>query len=199
MIVGCSCKVHAVRRPCDIRQALCMPIQITDELPRERRPYLSDVVSSFSKICMVSDCVLYVREAKGGRTAGSQQRSIRAELDGGYRHGMSAERVRKFIAWSRTRVCVCVRWGIGRSGWWRYWCRCNDLWGMRLHWRRNHCVLTFGDLGVIFGGLGGSVIFCRRIVCRGFTRWRHILRVVDGQSREKRASASAPGHVRVKL
>jgi hypothetical protein len=38
-----------------------MPIQITDELPGERRPYLGDVVSSFSRGVRVGE-YMNVRE-----------------------------------------------------------------------------------------------------------------------------------------
>ena len=44
VIIGCCGEVHAVWRPRDIRQALCMPAQITDELPGERGPNLGDVI-----------------------------------------------------------------------------------------------------------------------------------------------------------
>jgi hypothetical protein len=47
VIVGCRGKVHAVRRPRDVGQALCMPAQITDELPGEGGPNLGDVIGGF--------------------------------------------------------------------------------------------------------------------------------------------------------
>jgi hypothetical protein len=49
IVIRCCGKVHAVWRPCNVRQAFCVPIQITDKFPGERRPYLSDVVGGFSK------------------------------------------------------------------------------------------------------------------------------------------------------
>lgn len=47
VIIGRCGKVHAVRRPRNVRQALCMPGQITDELPGEGGPNLGDVIISF--------------------------------------------------------------------------------------------------------------------------------------------------------
>lgn len=49
VVIGRRGEVNTVWRPRDIREALCMPIQITDELPGKWRPYLGDVVSSFSE------------------------------------------------------------------------------------------------------------------------------------------------------
>lgn len=36
VVIRCCGEVDAVRRPCNIRQALCVPIQITNKLPGER-------------------------------------------------------------------------------------------------------------------------------------------------------------------
>jgi hypothetical protein len=47
VVIGSRGEVDTVWRPRDIREALCMTIQITDEIPGKWRPYLGDVVSSF--------------------------------------------------------------------------------------------------------------------------------------------------------
>jgi hypothetical protein len=47
MIIGRCGEVHAVRRPRNVGQALCMPGQITDVLPGEGGPNLGDVIISF--------------------------------------------------------------------------------------------------------------------------------------------------------
>lgn len=85
---------------------------------------------------------------------------------------MATERMLEFIVRPRPRVCMCIRWWIGVGGWcsdwlWRRW--------MGLHWRRgSYLLLSIGNLWVIFCGLRGSVIFCRRIVCRGLRRGSHV-------------------------
>jgi len=50
VIIGRCAEVHAVWRPRDIGQALCMPAQITDEFPGERGPNLGDVIGGLSGI-----------------------------------------------------------------------------------------------------------------------------------------------------
>jgi hypothetical protein len=71
---------------------------------------------------------------------------------------------------SCARVCICWRWvGVVRGGgeWWygqRWW------WVGLLGRRRGGDVLTLGDLGIIFCGLRGRVVFCRRVIGRSFAR-----------------------------
>ena len=79
----------------------------------------------------------------------------------------------ELIAGPRPRVCMCVRWWIGMGGW------CSDWWWWRrrmgLCWRwRGYLLLSLWDLWVIFCGLRGRIVFCRRIVCRGLRRGSHV-------------------------
>ena len=165
VIIGRGGKVRAVRRPCNIRQALRMPVQISDELPGKRRPYLRDVVSGLSgreKGGRISVPCSQRWKEMGNGTAGGKQDSVWAELDGGYGHGVTGERVLELIARSGTRRCI--RWRVGRrrrglcSDWWWWWMM--GLGRRRCRRRRQRVMMTLGDLGIIFGRLRGCVIFC---------------------------------------
>ena len=84
------------------------------------------------------------------------------------------------------RVSMCVRWWIGMGRW------CSDWWWWRrwmgLRWRRgSYLLLSLGDLWVVFCGLRGSIVFCRRIVCHGLRRGSHVGAGTDGAREDNRA------------
>ena len=98
---------------------------------------------------------------------------------------------------SCARVCVCWRWVVGGGGeWWygqRWW------WVRLLGRRRGGDVLTLGDLGIIFCGLRGGVVVCRRVIGRSFARGCECHVVVPGRlasyaAARSRAGSGSSGH-----